>query len=303
MNHDDEQSAFIRAIIAAPDDDTPKLIYADWLEERGEAAEAESMRAGVRAGRENEAGLELCWCPPGSFFVGDRSDPAGGPPQFRVMWEGFWMGKFPVTQAEYEAIAGKNPSYFAATGAGADRVSGLDTSRFPVDGVSLLDALAFCGALTDRERKEGRLAPHRYYALPSREQWEYACRAGTTTATPYGDRLDSRQANFHGGHPLNGAEPGPFLGRTTEVGSYPGNPWGFHDFIGNVWEWCADFDPDRLRPGAPPPRGVGVGECRSGGSWGNAGSACQIHHSSANFPDSRTNAQGFRVVLIEHEPK
>src|SRR5690606_35510714 len=78
------------------------------------------------------------------------------------------------------------------------------------------------------------------FRLPTEAEWEYACRAGTTTATAYGDSLSSKQANFQG-KPYNGAEEGPSLKRTAPVGSYPANAWGIHDMHGNVFEWCRDW--------------------------------------------------------------
>src|SRR5213079_3360694 len=99
------------------------------------------------------------------------------------------------------------------------------------------EAVDFCRKLTEKGRASGELPGEWEFRLPAEAQWEYACRAGTKTATSFGDALSSTQANF-AGKPYNGAEVGPSLGRAAKVGSYPANAWGLHDLHGNVYEWC-----------------------------------------------------------------
>ena len=107
------------------------------------------------------------------------------------------------------------------------------------------------GGSTEIARNSGELPAAWEFRLPTEAQWEYACRAGTTTATAFGDRLSSKQANFKG-KPYNGAEPGPSLGRAARVGSYPSNAWGLHDMHGNTFEWCRDWYHPRLPGGVDP---------------------------------------------------
>src|SRR5271166_6120295 len=109
--------------------------------------------------------------------------------------------------------------------------------------------------------------------LPTEAQCEYACRAGTNSATPFGDRLGSAEANFDGTRPYNGAPQGPFLRETTPVGPYRGNAWGLHDMLGNVWEWCRGGYASRLAGGVYP-RGPSAVPDRvfRGGCWHDSGS-------------------------------
>src|SRR5205814_838745 len=114
----------------------------------------------------------------------------------------------------------------------------------PVENVSWNGAAEFCRRLTDADRQRG-LLPERWESrLPTEAQREYACRAGTTTATAFGDKLSSSRANFDGEGPYNTADLGPSLMHRTAVGSYPPNAWGLHDMHGNVWEWCRDGNQD-----------------------------------------------------------
>lgn len=192
----------------------------------------------------------LVWIPCGTFTMGSPdSEPArysDEGPQTRVtISRGFWMGKYEVTQGEYLAVMGSNPSYFTTQDWFGNPIS-PDLSR-PVEQVSWNDAVAYCAALTTRERSAGRLPAGYVYQLPTEAEWEYACRAGTTTPFYYGNELRSGMANFDGryeyppcgGVPLSCYNPnGILLGRTTSVGSYAPNAWGLYDMHGNVWEWC-----------------------------------------------------------------
>jgi formylglycine-generating enzyme required for sulfatase activity len=151
--------------------------------------------------------------------------------------------------------------------------------RYPIYYISLDEATRFCRILTDREHNAGRLPSEWEYRLPTEAQWEYACRAGTTTDTAYGDTLSSAQANFNGDWPHNGASNGPNLMQAVKVGSYPANNWGIYDMHGNVKEFTTT--PGRVR----------------GGSWYDSGRNCCCGIYIPDPPNA-SESIGFRMVLM-----
>ena len=156
-------------------------------------------------------------------------------PQHRVtITQPIYLGVYEVTQAEYERVMDVNPSTHSHTGEGSASVESMDTSRFPVESVSWDEANEFCKKLSSFE--EERVAGRRYW-LPTEAEWEYSCRAGSTTPFHFGDSLSLKQANYPGDR----AVEGPSLFRTTTVGSYPPNAFGLFDMHGNVGEWCQDW--------------------------------------------------------------
>ena len=253
-----------------------------------------------QAGQEWSIGLvgnitmDLVWIAPGNFTMGSpASEPsryADEGPQMQVtLTNDFWLGKYPVTQRQWQAVMGKNPSNFTA--------AGLDA---PVETVSWEESMAFCKKLTDADHATGRLPANYRYTLPTEAQWEYACRAGTTTATAFGDKLSSRQANFKG-QPYNGAEPGPSLGRAAKVGSYPPNAWGIHDMHGNTFEWCRDWYHPKLLGGVDPDlyRAKATSRVRRGGCWADEGWPCRSAFHLRFEPERRYDHIGFRVVAVK----
>ena len=193
----------------------------------------------AEGGLTNSVGMKFREIPAGKFLMGSPDTEVGHKldehPHLVRITKAFYIGVFTVTQGEYQRVMGTNPSYFAATGGGRTTVAGMDTSRFPVDNICWNDAQDFCRALSNlpSERSAGRK-----YRLPTEAEWEYACRAGTTTPYYFGSSLSSRQANFDGNSPYGDAPTGPFLRRTTTVGSYPPNSLGLYDLYGNVAQFC-----------------------------------------------------------------
>jgi hypothetical protein len=195
----------------------------------------------------------------------------------------FYMGIFEVTQGQYEKLTGKNPSFFQR---GNDKVGSLDTSEFPVDQVSWEDAVAFCKQLSElpAEKTAGLV-----YRLPTEAEWEYACRAGTTSPFAFGQMLTAEQANIENK-----------LGRTTKVGSYQPNAFGLYDMHGSLYEWCADWDQNdyyRQSPSADP-QGPPAGKLRvaRGGEWNNKAKDCRSARRGGWIPEHRLNYIGFRMV-------
>ena len=249
----------------------------------------------------------LRWIPPGAFTMGSPDsepvrNPWEGPPTQVTLSHGFYMGRYEVTQGEYLAVMGNNPSGFTG-----------DLNR-PVERVTWPEAVAYGEALTARERNAGRLPAGYVYRLPTEAEWEYACRAGTTTPFHYGSALQSGMANFYGRceYPPCGGDAfccinpsGTNLERTTAVGSYVPNAWGLYDMHGNVWEWCSDWYSGNLPGGSvTDPQGPATGSRRviRSGSWYNYPSYCRSAYRYEGFPTGRSNFQGFRVVLAQSLP-
>jgi formylglycine-generating enzyme len=195
-------------------------------------------------------------------------------------------------------VVGKLPGELTAAGGEGDDL--------PVYNVNYAEAEAFCLQLTQRGRQAGDLPAGYSCRLPTDAQREYACRAGTTTATAFGDRLSSKQANFQG-KPYNGAEPGPSLNRATKVGSYPANAWGLYDMQGNVCEWCRDWYHPKLPGGDDPDlssvkgamnRDGTFSRVRRGGAWCDDGWACRSAFRQRFEPERRYDHIGFRVAVV-----
>jgi formylglycine-generating enzyme required for sulfatase activity len=264
--------------------------------------EKTSAAEGTLAGQENDDNalkLKVCWCPPDTFTMGspatepDRDDDED---QVRVtLGRGFWMGKYEVTQEQWRTVMG--------TTLEDQRVQAKESGsygegpNYPMYFVSYIEATEFCRKLTASEHAAGRLPAGWEYRLPSEAEWEYACRAGTTTATAFGDQLGGTDANVDGKYPYNGATKGPYLRRTTPVGQYPPNRWGLFDMHGNVREWCLDWH-DKALPGGVDPRGPSSGSRRvfRGGSWMSYPHIARSASREASLPTERNEFMGFRVA-------
>jgi uncharacterized protein (TIGR02996 family) len=330
----DTEAALLSAIAADPADPLPWRALADWLDEHGQADRAELARLTLRLRLErghaehaswqervrallaggvkpcvpvltNSAGVRFALVPPGTFRAGspdyeeyqDTDDfykREGEMPREVELTRACWLGVVPVTQGQFAKVMGRNPSAFSAGGEMADRVRGMDTSCFPVEMVSWHDAVAFCRTLSElpAEKKAGRS-----YRLPTDAEWEYACRAGTTTTYQFGDVLTHAQAHFA----RDRWERTGWNGRTHKVGARKPNAFGLYDMHGTVWEWCADwFDPSSDY-GAHPrrdPQGPATGTDRvlRGGAWDVDADGCRSAYRNANVPEAANDRNGFRVV-------
>jgi serine/threonine protein kinase/formylglycine-generating enzyme required for sulfatase activity len=241
--------------------------------------------------------LALRWCPPGAFDMGSPVNEVGrstDEQQVRVtLTKGFWMAETETTQRLYAHVTGTNPSRHV----GETR---------PVERVSWEDAEGFCKQLTTRERQSGRLSASGVYRLPTEAEWEYACRAETTSATAFGNQLSWRQAAFKDA-PLVG-EVGIRVNydRPMEVGHFPPNKWGLRDLHGNVWEWCADVYRADRTGGADPLEEQGVreqGRVVRGGSWVDGASVVRSASRGKSVVGyAYYDLYGFRCVGVNIEP-
>ena len=260
---------------------------------------------GVKPGEEREVdGTRLCWCPPGRFVMGSpptergrRQDEA----QVEVtLSRGFWTGKWEVTQGQWKRLMGKFPDRLPSPEFG-------EGENFPVYWINFDEAEAYCAELSRSGHRSGVLPEAWEFRVPTEAQWEYACRAGTSSATSFGDSLARQQANFAPESVDRRVRP---TGGARNVGSYPANPWGLHDMHGNVWEWCRDYYHPRLPGGADPDlynlkgtrnRDGTYSRVRRGGAWIEPEWACRSACRLLYEPHRRSDHIGFRVVVVERE--
>ena len=179
--------------------------------------------------------------------------------------------------------------------------------------VSWSDEMNYCGQLTQQEQAAGRLPGGWVYRLPTESEWEYACRAGTTTAFHYGNALRNGMANFYTyceydagvGSIITNTTGIGYLGRTTAVGSYQPNAWGLYDMHGNVWEWCRDWYGTYPTGSVSDPQGPDSGSIcvlLGGGGWRTHGRYCRSAYRYYFYPSDRYTDIGFRVVLAPGQP-
>lgn len=303
----------IRAVLGSPDFE---------LDTRARQVERNIMLTLRKA---KELGLELALIEPGDFDMGSRDTEPNrreGEKQHAVkITKPFLLGKYEVTQEEYKKLMNTNPSWFSPDGGGADKVKTLDTKRFPVDRVSWFDAIEFCNRLSKQDgyepyykladvtREEGTIREAKVtilggngFRLPTEAEWEFACRARTTSAFHYGAASTGAESNVKAVPPTGYAAPPrkPDLNRTTTVGSYKPNAWGLHDMHGNAAEWCEDWY-DRDYYGKSPksdPKGPGTGTHRilRGGSWLVSNASCRSASRFFHTPNEATYYCGFRVA-------
>ena len=222
----------------------------------------------------NSIGMVLVPIPAGEFMMGDPTNPTH-PTHPVTLTKPFHLGAFEVTQEQYEKVMGKNPSRFKGT-------------NNPVEKVSWDDAAEFCRRLS--ELPEEKAAGH-VYRLPTEAEWEYACRAGTTTAYSFGD--DESQLGQYAWFGKNSGYA------THPVGEKKPNPWGLYDMHGNVWEWCQDWYDDYPSEPVTDPTGPTTGSARvfRGGDLLFGAAYCRVARRRTLAPTLRSNDLGFRLAL------
>jgi formylglycine-generating enzyme required for sulfatase activity len=246
------------------------------------------------------------WISPGGFTMGSpvtesQRGPNSETQHTVTLTKGFFMARFFVTQAAYRSLINTNPSYF-----NTNRGFTLDLNR-PVEQVSWADATNFCGLLTQQERLAGRLFNNWVYRLPTEAEWEYACRAGTTTPLYCGPNLtnglanfDARYAYYSGSATATNDPSGTLLNRSSAVGSYPANARGLYDMTGNLWEWCQDWYATFAATSLTDPQGPSTGTQRAlrGGAFNDIGAICRSASRNKTSPALGANTIGFRVVAV-----
>ncbi len=228
---------------------------------------------------------------PGTFMMGSPPDEPGrydDEDYHQVtLTRGYWLADTACTQALWQAVMGENPSDFK------------DNPENPVENVSWLDVQAFL-------EKLNRRVPGLRARLPSEAQWEYACRAGTTTPFSFGENITPEQVNYDGTEPYAGGKKGEYRGKTVPVKALPANPWGLYQMHGNVWEWCQDEWQENLGPNPvsdPENTSADTGDDSSvvrvlrGGSWLDDGGHCRSAVRDGNAAGPRDRGIGFRVSL------
>jgi len=199
--------------------------------------------------------------------------------QHQVRVSDFYIGKYVVTQSEWESVTGTNPSAFKG-------------ANLPVEQVSWDDCQAFIQALNRKTVQT--------YRLPTEAEWEYACRAGTTTPFSTGGNLTTEQANYNGNYPYNNNRKGQHRKQTVAVDSFEPNAWGLYNMHGNVWEWCSDWYGVYESGRVENPGGSKNGSYRvlRGGSWSFGAEHCRSASRDNDTPGSRSSRVGFRLVFV-----
>jgi formylglycine-generating enzyme required for sulfatase activity len=236
--------------------------------------------------------------PAGKFLMGSPASEPGrwdDEVQHRVTVSSFYISKYEVTQKEWREVMGSNPSYFKG-------------DNLPVEKVSWYDAIEYCNRRSQREgltpaytRSGDTVTWNRNangYRLPTEAEWEYACRAGTTTPFHTGNNITTSQANYDGNYPYNGNAKGVYREKTWAAGSGAANAWGLYDMHGNVWEWCWDWYGEYdIRPQTDPVGpATGLGRVYRGGSCYDDGRRGRSAFRDGYDPASRSYALGFRLV-------
>lgn len=231
----------------------------------------------------NNIAMRMRWIPPGEFWMGSPAEEEGrfnseGPLHKVTISGGFWLGETPCTQALWEAVTGKNPSRFKGSDRSVERVSWDDCQDFL--------------------KRINKGFGEALFRLPTEAEWEYACRAGTTTPFCFGETITTDQANFDGNYPYANGEKGIYKKETLSVKALPRNGWGVYQMHGNVWEWCQDWLGDYPQDPVADPKGPDEGARRvlRGGSWISYAWDVRSAYRLASVPETRNVYVGFRLA-------
>jgi uncharacterized protein (TIGR02996 family) len=311
--------ALLAGIVAEPQEETRWLVLADWLQEHDDPRRAELLRLHrellatccnpahrsrkkwhARIVELLDAGVRPCvpqhtlmlpgdvplvgaFVPPGSFLMGGAEYDDEKPVHRVTLTAGFFLGVHPVTQAQWTAVMGTEPSHFKGPNRPVEQVSWEECQEF---GVKLTAHVG--GSATVR--------------LPTEAEWEWACRAGTATHYHFGDVPNVDLANYNGLQKWNGSKKGKNRKATNDVGSFPPNAWGLFDLHGNVCEWCADAYAPYTSHEQIDPLGKSENSNNSkftlrGGSWSYYPQRCRAADRDGSAPDYRYYDVGFRVCF------
>jgi formylglycine-generating enzyme required for sulfatase activity len=229
--------------------------------------------------------MDMIWCPPGTFTMGSPTTEAGrgtNETEHNVtLTKGFYLGKYEVTQTQYEAVMTGNTDSLSPTPS-----KWPNNPNRPVEKVSWEDAQIFLTRMNAQQ--SANIPPGWAYVLPTEAQWEYACRAGTTTMYSWGNDINSSRANYDQN-----------IGQTVNAGQYGANPWGFFDMHGNVWEWVSDWMANYFTGTQTDPEGPASGSPRvmRGGSWKDGAPFLRSARRFDLIPSLLDKNIGFRVSL------
>jgi formylglycine-generating enzyme required for sulfatase activity len=296
---------YLRLEVASPPKPEPQLMVAEsqlqrfraetvQVDQDGSIVKRHIIEPEYFTERVNGIGIEMVAIPGGRFWMGspngeaDRLDMES--PQHEVSVSDFFLGKFTVTQAQWRAVA-QLPQINKSLNADPSNFKG---DNRPVEQVSWDDAQEFCARLSQATGKA--------YRLPSEAQWEYACRAGTTTPFAFGATLNTDIANYRGDLAYGNGKKGVSREQTVDVGSFPPNAWGLYDMHGNVWEWCEDSWHNNYN-GAPTDGTAWIDNSTEskllrGGSWIHAPRNCRSAIRGGSSRDDRDRFIGFRVLCV-----
>ena len=232
----------------------------------------------------NNIGMRFVWIPPGAFLMGSPNEEEYrqvNETQHKVtLTQGFHMGIHLVTQEQWQAVMGNNPSSFKGE------------ENLPVEQVSWEDCQEFVKTLREKDKEA--------YRLPSEAEWEYACRAGTKTPFHFGETINNDQANYNGDFIYGDGKKGKYREKTVPVGSFPANAFGLVDMHGNVFEWCQDWYGDYPQNDVVDPQGPTEGQYRvlRGGSWHDSPDGCRSACRARLEPGYRSSLYGLRVCFF-----